>query len=65
MIMCPDRQRSRFVSNARLSRFELNPPFYVILLFRFRHQVHRTVKVDQFNRIVSSLIGAPLDQEVK
>ena len=25
----------------------------------------RTVKVDQFNRIVSNLIGAPLDQEVK
>jgi len=25
----------------------------------------RTVKVDQFNRIVSNLIGTPLDQEVK
>ena len=29
------------------------------------YNIFRTVKVDQFNRIISNFIGTPLDQEVK
>ena len=44
----------------------VKPQFFTTIKPPLNHQrVLRTVKVDQFNRIVSNLIGTPLDQEVK